>query len=112
MPDRRGALRRRLRGRLRLGPVVELLAAAAAGLEAAHVRALCIGALELLVRRVAVLIPLVVVLLGDAEVDERSAPDVCKAHGCRDVSGLRWIRWQARQRSRGRFRPGYGSLLL
>src|SRR6185369_11339385 len=35
--------------------------------------------LELLVRRVAVLVP-VVVLLGDAEVDERATPEVSEAH--------------------------------
>src|SRR5262249_35548601 len=81
------------RGRLRLGllglgPVVEV-PAIAARLQAPHVRALGIGALELLVRRVAVLIPVVLlVLLRDAEVDERPAPNVSNSHGCGDVSRL------------------------
>ena len=45
----------------------------------AHVRAVAVGPLELLVRRVPVLVP-VLVLLGDAEVDERAVPEVGKAH--------------------------------
>ena len=63
---------------LGLCPVLEL-GPPTARREPAHVRALAIRALELLVRDVAVLVP-VFVLLGDAEVDEGSVPDVCEAH--------------------------------
>ena len=45
-----------------------------------HVRALGVDPLELLVGEVAVLVP--VLLLGDAEVDERPVPDVGEGHGC------------------------------
>ena len=71
--------RPRVRRRLRIRPVVELLAAAAPVREAAHVRALGVRTLELLVGDVPVLVP--VLLLGDAEVDEGAVPDVCEGHG-------------------------------
>ena len=70
--------------RLRVGPVLEL-ARPAARRQPADVRALAVGALELLVRDVAVLVP-VLVLLGDAEVDERAVPEVGEAHGARNVN--------------------------
>ena len=63
--------------RLGVGPVVVVLAAAAPRREPADVRPLGVVALELLVGEVAVLVP--VLLLGDAEVDERAVPDVAKA---------------------------------
>src|SRR5207244_10356589 len=62
---------------LRIGPIVELTLAPAGG-EPTHVRALRVRALDVLVGDVALLVP--VVLLGDAEVDERPVPDVGKAH--------------------------------
>src|SRR5437588_966185 len=60
-----------------IGPVVEI--APAARCEPAHVRPLGVGPLELLVREVALLVPLLV-LFGDPEVDEGPVPDVGKAH--------------------------------
>src|SRR5206468_6401716 len=67
--------------RLGVGPVVELLAAAArADAPHARVRTLAVRALELLVRGVAVLVPVVVVLLGDAEIDECAVPEIAEAH--------------------------------
>src|SRR2546421_303736 len=54
-------------------------AGAAARRDPAHVRALRIRPLEVLVGDVAVLVP-VLVLLGDAEVDERAVPDVAQPH--------------------------------
>src|SRR5262249_27349929 len=71
------------RARLRIGPVVEL-ALAPARCQAAHVRSLRVAALEVLVRDVAVLVP--VLLLGDAEVDEGLVPDVGEAHCGRNVT--------------------------
>src|SRR5207253_5285098 len=62
---------------LGIRPVVEL-AFAPARCKAAHVRPLGVRTLEILVGDVAFLVP--VVLLGDAEVDERPVPDVGKAH--------------------------------
>src|SRR5215216_1669143 len=73
-----GGRRRRLLG-VRVGPVVEVLLPAPRS-EPAHVRPLAVGAPQLLLGEVAVLVP-VVLLLGDAEVDERSVPNVCKSHG-------------------------------
>src|SRR5213079_2891830 len=67
-----------------VGPIVEFLSPAARR-QAADVRTLAIGALELLLGDVAVLVPLVV-LLGDPEVDEGAVPDVCKAHFQRDLN--------------------------
>src|SRR5437763_5254166 len=73
---------------LRVGPVVELLTAPPPRREPAHVGPLCIGALQVLVREIAVLVPLL--LLGDAEVDEGLVPDVGEAHGCAEsYSGRR-----------------------
>ena len=67
------------RGRLGLRPVVEVTLPP--GRQAPHVRSLAVRAVELL-GRVALLVPLLVVLLlRDAEVDERAVPDVGKAHG-------------------------------
>src|SRR4029079_8494766 len=68
---------------LRIGPVVEVLAAGAAGREPPDVRSLGVRALQLLVREVAVLVPLL--LLGDAEVDEGLVPDVRESHGSRVI---------------------------
>src|SRR5262249_59925992 len=48
------------------------------GRQAANVRPFGIGALEVLVGDVALLVP--VLLLGDAEVHEGLVPDVCEAH--------------------------------
>src|SRR5438874_7075516 len=75
--DSRARGRARL-GRLGIGPVVEVAAVRPARCESAHVRPLGVAALELLVRQVAVLVP--VLLLGDAEVDEGLVPDVPEAH--------------------------------
>src|SRR5205814_305502 len=60
----------------RVGPVVELAFTSPRG-EAADVRALLVGPLELLLGCV-VVVP--VVLFGNAEVDERPAPEVRKSH--------------------------------
>src|SRR5262249_25056572 len=77
-----GARDRRLDSHvLRIGPVVVLFPAPPR--KPPHVGAIVVRALELLVGDVAVLVP-VVVLLGDAEVDERTAPEVSKAHGARN----------------------------
>src|SRR5437764_614651 len=86
---RRGAKHARAGARrLRVGPVVELLTAPPPRREPAHVGPLCIGALQVLVREIAVLVPLL--LLGDAEVDEGLVPDVGEAHGCAEsYSGRR-----------------------
>src|SRR5262249_60248890 len=59
-------------------PVVEL-APAAARRQPADVRTLAVSPFELLFGHVAVLIPLVV-LFGDAEIDESSVPDVGEPH--------------------------------
>src|SRR5207244_10922451 len=75
-PQHRGRLA--LRG-LRIAPVVRV-AAAPGGREPADIRALAVGALQLVVREIALLVPLFV-LLGDPEVDERAVPDVGEAHG-------------------------------
>src|SRR5206468_4167980 len=64
---------------LRLGPVVEVLLAAARG-QAPHVRPLAVALLEALLGGVAVLVFPVVVLLGDAEVDERAGPEISESH--------------------------------
>jgi hypothetical protein len=66
---------------MRLGPVLEFRAPAPRS-QPAHVRALAvgIGALEILLGGVGFLVP-VLVLLDDAEVDERAAPDVSDSHG-------------------------------
>ena len=69
--------------RLRIGPVVEVPLAPPRR-ESADVRPLGIGPLKLLVGDVAVLVP--VVLLGDAEVDERPVPDIGEAHLARNVT--------------------------
>src|SRR5919201_4480707 len=61
---------------LRIRPIVELTLSPARG-QSPHVRPLGVGALEILVGDV-FLVP--VVLLGDAEIDERPVPDVRKAH--------------------------------
>src|SRR5581483_890391 len=68
-------------GRLRVGPVVVLVAVAPR--QPADVGPVVVGALELLVRDVAVLVP-VLVLLGDAEVHERAVPEVGETHGARN----------------------------
>src|SRR3954471_11559237 len=78
-PHHGGARGRDGLGRLGIGPVVELPASLPRS-EPADVRPLRVGALQLLVREVAVLVP--VLLLGDAEVDESFVPDVAEAHGC------------------------------
>src|SRR5207244_5764021 len=67
-----------VRLRVGVGPVVEV--PPPPGREPAYVRPLGVRALELLVREVALLVPLLV-LLGDPEVDERAVPDVGEAHG-------------------------------
>src|SRR6476646_8069189 len=64
-------------GSVGVGPVV--VVASAAARQPADIRAVVVRPLELLVRGVAVLVP-VVVLLGDAEVDEGAAPEVGEAH--------------------------------
>ena len=100
MPPRRGggrgsaAGRRTLAEPCRVGPVVELLLAAA-WREAPHVWALCIGALEVFVREVAVFVhssP-----LGDAEVDKGLVPDVGEALGARNGTRCQTATW---------FKPG------
>src|SRR5436190_10643639 len=63
-----------------VGPLLEL-SLAAPRRQPPNVRALAVAPLELVVRRVAVLVP--VLFLGDSEVDEGAIPDVCKSHGCR-----------------------------
>ena len=75
------------RRRLGVGPVVEFLAAATPRREPAHVRPVGVGALELLVGEVAVLVP--ILFLGDPEVDEGLAPDVGEAHGAECYCGRR-----------------------
>src|SRR5439155_19130751 len=82
--------RPRVRRRLGIGPVVELLAPAAPVRQAAHVRTLLVRTLRLLVGDVAVLVP--VLLLGDAEVHEGAVPDVGEGHGCADVTPARGLR--------------------
>src|ERR671912_437323 len=73
--------------RLRIGPVVELPAVRApAGRQPADIRPFRVRPLELLVRDVPVLVPVVFVLLGDAEVNEGSVPDVGKGHRAGDIS--------------------------
>src|SRR4029078_7888992 len=69
------------RGRVRLGPVLELLPALLARREPAHVRAVAtaVGPLELLLGGVRLLVP-VIVLLDDAEVDEGAAPYLSYTH--------------------------------
>jgi hypothetical protein len=72
LPHAAGTHRRDARRRLvgfRLGPVVEVLVAPARR-QAADVRALAVALLQALLGRVPVLVLPVVVLLGDAEVDE------------------------------------------
>src|SRR5262249_4861937 len=69
--------------RLWIGPVVEL-ALATSRCESTDVRTLGVRALEILVRDVALFVP--VVLLGDAEVDERPVPDVRKPHRAPNVT--------------------------
>src|SRR5581483_8984602 len=86
-----------VRRRLGIGPVVELLPPAAAMRQAADVRPLGVGPLELLVGDVAVFVP--VLLFGDAEVHEGAVPDVGKGHGCGDVTP-----------ATGLIPPGRGSL--
>ena len=68
-------------GRVRLGPVLELLAALPARREPAHVRAVAsvVRPLELLLGGVRLLVP-VLVLFDDAEVDEGAAPDLSYTH--------------------------------
>ena len=78
LAEQHGRRRRGLLG-IRVGPVVEVALPAPRG-QPADVRALAVGALEILLGQVAVLVP-VVVLLGDPEVDERPVPNVCKSHG-------------------------------
>src|SRR5438093_593290 len=76
---RRAETRPRLRdGLLRLSPVVEL-GPPAARRQPAHVGPLAVRALELLVRVVAVLVP-VLRLLGDPEVDEGAVPELGETH--------------------------------
>src|SRR5581483_9788211 len=68
--------------RLGHGPVVVVVVAAAGG-QPAHVRSrtLDVRLLELLLGQVPV-VPAVVVLLGDAEIDERPVPEIAEAHPC------------------------------
>src|SRR5690606_18592378 len=73
--------------RLRVGPVIELLLAAPRG-QSADVRPVAVALLERLLRDVAALVVVVLVLLGDAEVDERAVPEVAEAHVCRDGNSL------------------------
>src|SRR5204863_1676346 len=106
-PGKRGDARPQHLGavgsRLRVGPVVELPVAPPRR-QAADVRALGVAALNVLVRDVAVLVP--VLLLGDAEVDEGLVPDVGEAHCGRNVTpgtGLspRGSGWRPLLRRRG-----------
>src|SRR5207248_1481377 len=69
----------------RVGPVVVVALPPARG-QPAHVRAGAVAPLELLLRRIAVDVLVPLVLLGDAEVDERAVPDVCESHCARDVT--------------------------
>src|SRR5919201_3767898 len=71
---------------LGIRPVVEL-ALPAPRRQPPHVRPLGVRPLEVLVGDVALLVP--VVLLRDAEVDERPVPDVRKAHLAADVTPRR-----------------------
>src|SRR5581483_5762768 len=86
---RRRAARRPLRLR-RLRPVVVLVRAAARR-EATDVRPLAVALLEAFLGRVGLVVVVVVlVLLRDAEVDERPRPQIAQAHrGNRNAAGGR-----------------------
>src|SRR5207302_10458593 len=66
-----------------VGEDVVDLVAAAAGLEPAHVGPLAIAILELGLRLRLELLAVAVVLLGEAEVDERAVPGVPEGHSGR-----------------------------
>jgi len=74
-------------GRLVVGEDVVELVAAAARAQPADVRPVGVGALQLLVGEVAVLVP--IVFLGDPEIDEGLVPDVCEAHAAESYCGRR-----------------------
>src|SRR5205085_10309012 len=74
----------RVAGRARLvGEDVVDLVAAAAGLEASHVGPLAVAVLELGLRLRLELLAVAVLLLGEAEVDERAVPGVPEGHSGR-----------------------------
>src|SRR5690606_8008642 len=80
-PRPAGAQHRRRLDVVGVAPVLELRPAAAARVEAPHVGALALAvpAVELLLGVEGLVVP-VLLLLDDAEVDERAIPDVADTH--------------------------------
>src|SRR4029079_10537525 len=88
---------------LGVGPVVLVVVPRPPGRKAAHVL-LLVSLGELVLRQIAVLVP--VLFLGDAEVDERTGPDVGESHGRADVSAATGLRRPAHRSLPPRRRPG------